>query len=181
MYFSVYVHVYVVYDLLFLTLIIHIGKLMGMAVRTNNVLTLKLAPALWKLIVEEEVAPHDLLHINSGLRAAFESLTNPSTVLQSAWTEGAELDSEVDPREEIDPVFFTADSSLLTQYKSTPPELHPGGRFETVTPQLLPQYLRELEAFVLRDLTDLSPMVAAVRKGVCEIIPALALRLLTGA
>ena len=146
-----------------------LGKLIGMAVRTNNVLTIKLAPLIWKMLVEQDVEVEDLMEVNPGLRGAFEFLKEPQTVLEQA---AALLPDEA--------ICFTADASLLTTFTSEPAELRAGGRELLVTEANLSEYLEDLEGFVWREVHELTPMVAAVRKGICDIIPSLALRLLTG-
>ena len=135
-----------------------LGKLLGIAARSQLYMDLNLAPIVWKLIVKEPVTLDDYRGIDSIGTSLIEKIRARST----------EDKFEI----EYGDMAFT-DTSL----GGTEVELHPGGQNEHLTWSNRLQYCEELEQF---HLTEMSAAAGAIYQGLCTQIPKAILSLLRG-
>ena len=135
-----------------------LGKLMGIAARSQLYLDLNLAPMVWKLIVREPVTLEDYRGIDSIGASFIEKIRGGST--------------EDKFEMEYGDMTFT-----VTSLGGTEVELHPGGQNEILTWANRLQYCEELERF---HLAEMSAAAEAIYSGLCTQFPKAVLSLIRG-
>eukprot|EP01036_Dinobryon_divergens_P031758 gene31758-41221_t len=135
-----------------------LGKLMGIAARSQLYMDLNLAPMVWKLIVKESVTLDDYRGLDSIGASFIENIRGGS----------AEDRFEIEYGE----MTFT-----VTSLGGTEVELHPGGQDENLTWANRLRYCEELERF---HLTEMSVAAEAIYNGLCTQIPKAVLSLIRG-
>lgn len=128
---------------------------MGIAARSGLYMDITLAPTVWKLLVEEQPVAADLESVNF-IEAAFIKKMREATPETFVYEFG-ELD-------------FTTQSSGGSMV-----ELHSSGERDVVTWENRERFIDELVRY---RLTEMTTVVAAVRRGLCTQIPQIALAMM---
>ena len=138
---------------LHLDLFLFLGKLFGVAIRTQNNLNLSLPPAFWKRLIFDEVNTTDLKGFDECIFQTLEILRNMEAQGINASNFSSAFDGET---------FTTRDSSGRTV------ELCPDGANRLVTFENALEYADLLER---QRLTEAGAAYAAIRKGMSAIVP----------
>lgn len=140
-----------------------VGRLMGVAIRSENPLSLDLASLVWKPLVGTPLDIHDLQATDELCVGAMRALLDDKAL--------AEKGVNHDNFEDIYGFSFTyasSDGSVV--------DLVPDGSHMPVRWQDRHEYARLVIDFRLREL---APQIAAIRRGLLQVIPARGLALLT--
>mmetsp|Transcript_33470 Transcript_33470/g.105752 ORF Transcript_33470/g.105752 Transcript_33470/m.105752 type:complete len:543 (-) Transcript_33470:180-1808(-) len=143
------------------------GKLLGIAIRSHSVMQLSLPLLVWKRLVGELAAEEDLAEVDTALLHSVQQLR-------------ALLGDKDALREVCASLRWTV---TLGHGREVPlPRPNPKGQptataDDAVLPEELPAYL---DALVAARLNESEAQVSAMRDGLCSIVPASALALLTG-
>jgi len=148
---------------IYLSMYEFVGRLMGVAIRTNNALSLDLPSLVWKPLVGQELDYADLTAVDEICMNAMAALLDDKAL----------FDKGVTPAnfEEVYGFTFTYSSSDQTIV-----ELKENGQQTPVTWELRSLYAQLVKDFRLREFTT---QVQALRRGLTSIIPARFLSLLT--
>ena len=138
---------------LHMDLYLFLGKLFGVAIRTQNNLNLSLPPAFWKRLIFDEVTIDDLKGFDECIFQTLNILRNMEAQGINAANFSAAFDGET---------FTTRDSSGRTV------ELCPDGANRLVTFENALEYADLLEK---QRLTEAGAAYAAIRKGMSAIVP----------
>jgi N-acetylneuraminic acid mutarotase len=148
---------------IFISMYEFVGRMMGVAIRTNNPLSLDLPSMLWKPMVGMELEEGDLVAIDNVLMNAMTGLLDDEQLAGKGVTK--------ENFEEMYPFTFTYSSS-----DERIVELKEGGRNVNVTWDNRAEYVKLVKEF---RLYEIDTQVAAIRRGLISIIPARFLSLLT--
>lgn len=129
-----------------------LGKLAGIAVRTKTPLDLNLPPVVWKLLVGQQVARHDIEAIHQGCFQVVDTIAN----LDAHGITEAMFDEIVD-----------ASFTVLSSTRETV-ELVPGGTHLHVTWDDREEYARAVETY---RLTEFVPVCGDMSRGLATILP----------
>jgi hypothetical protein len=132
-----------------LSLFIFLGVLMGVCVRTNTNLAVNLPTFVWKLLVGQRLAADDITEFDEGIITELSALLGAS-----------EEDFEI----QFEDRFFT--TRLSDQSEVT---LEEGGATRPLTYENRVEYVRK--ALYTR-MTECEAQVEAIRRGMCQVIPA---------
>jgi len=138
---------------LHMDLYLFLGKLFGVAIRTQNNLNLSLPPAFWKRLIFDEVTIADLKGFDECIFQTLNILRNMEAQGINAANFSSAFDGET---------FTTRDSSGRTV------ELCPDGANRLVTFENALEYADLLEK---QRLTEAGAAYAAIRKGMSAIVP----------
>ncbi|KAF4134020.1 Ubiquitin-transferase HECT domain-containing protein [Phytophthora infestans] len=130
-----------------------LGKLAGVAVRTKTPLDLNLPPAVWKLLVGQQVTRHDIEAIHQGCFHVVDTI--------------ADLDSHGITEDMFDEL-VDASFTVLSSTRETV-ELVPGGKNLHVTWGDREEYACAVETY---RLTEFAPVCGDISRGVATILPA---------
>ncbi|CAH0477266.1 unnamed protein product [Peronospora belbahrii] len=130
-----------------------LGKLAGVAVRTKTPLDLNLPPAVWKLLVGQQVTRCDIEAINEGCFQVVDTIAN----LDVYGVTDAMFEEIVD-----------ASFTVLSSARETV-ELVPGGRHLHVTWDDREEYARAVETY---RFTEFAPVCGDMIRGLATILPA---------
>lgn len=135
-----------------------LGKLMGIAARSQLYMDLNLAPMVWKLIVRDTVTLDDYRGLDSIGASFIENIRGGSA-------------------EDMFEIEYGEMTFTVTSLGGTEVELHPGGQDENLTWANRLRYCEELERF---HLTEMSAAAEAIYNGLCTQIPKAVLSLMRG-
>ncbi|KAL8008320.1 putative vacuolar protein sorting-associated protein [Plasmopara halstedii] len=137
-----------------------LGKLAGVAVRTKTPLDLNLAPAVWKLLVGQQVTRHDIEAIHHGCFQVVDTIAN------------------LDAHGITEPMFDEIVDASFTVLSSTREtvELVPGGKHLHVTWDDREDYAHAVEMYRLAEFT---PVCRDILRGMATILPASTLSILS--
>ncbi|KAG6961946.1 hypothetical protein JG687_00007428 [Phytophthora cactorum] len=130
-----------------------LGKLAGVAVRTKTPLDLNLPPAVWKLLVGQQVTRHDIEAVHQGCFHVVDTI--------------ATLDSHGITEEMFDDLVDASFTVLSSTRESV--ELVPGGKHVHVTWEDREEYACAVETY---RLTEFAPVCGDLSRGVATILPA---------
>jgi hypothetical protein len=130
-----------------------LGKLAGVAVRTKTPLDLNLPPVVWKLLVGQKVARHDIEAVHQGCFQVVDTIAN----LDAHGITEAMFDEIVD-----------ASFTVLSSTRETV-ELVPGGSHLHVTWEDREEYASAVETY---RLTEFAPVCGDISRGLATILPA---------
>ena len=136
-----------------LSLFCFFGKMLGVAIRTQNDLNLSLPPLFWKRLVMEEVYPTDLKGVDEITHQMLD-------ILRHLEANGI---TEANFGDAFENVYFTTQDS-----SGRVTELIEGGRERLVTYQSASEYADLVEK---KRLNESSEIYSAVRKGISGIVP----------
>ena len=138
---------------LHLALFTFFGKMLGVAIRTQNNLNLSLPPLFWKRLVMEEVYPSDLKSVDEITHQMLDILRH---------LEANDI-TEANFGDAFENVFFTTQDS-----SGRITELVEGGRERPVTYSTASEYADLVER---KRLTESAAIYVAVRRGISAIVP----------
>ena len=165
-----------------------LGKLMGIAARSQHYMDLNLAPIVWKLIVVEDVTPEDFKAVDNigalfieKMRAGSDTFMCYEMIMLPTTTSIVTLLPSGRAEDGISIDRFEADFGWMTftamSLGGTEIELHPGGAEDCLTWATRGRYCEEREKF---HLAEMKPAACAIRSGLLTQMPQSMLALLTG-
>merc|ERR1711871_992166 len=135
---------------------------MGIAIRSQQYMSLRMPPIIWKAIVREKLVIHDLEDIDEALvKNMLEQFRN--------------IDREMDA-ETFEMSFFENFTTITSDNRTV--ELEPGGSGRSVTFANRKEFCDKVQEYRLHEFDE---QAAAVRQGITTIIPAALLNITTAA
>jgi len=181
-----------------LQMLVFLGKLMGMAIRTKEYMDLYLSPIVWKLIARENVTFDDVREIDKSWAGNLEKIraalinapstyalssssndhnhtnqsslaSSPSLVAAGGGGGGSGGGGNEFPFSSLDFTIPSISGRIV--------ELHPGGKGKRLTWSNALRYCEEVEAFRVKEMDKVA---LAVRAGLVTQVPPVAISLLRG-